>query len=405
MSAVNYRLELPTQWSIHPVFHIDLLTPYKETTMHGPNFTRPTPDLIDGEEEYSVEKILDSQHFGRRRRLQYLVKWEGYPDADNMWVDKDDIFADDKVREFKTSNPDAATHIRNISFAKSPYPPTSTRSQLLYHHTSSCMSSDGNDDLANEYPASVPPSSLATITLSPLVDQFGMVIPRTPPSPTPPPTLLFGNRVETPASWPPSDDMGIETHTPTYVPSRSPSPGDSPWKPIMVGSRPSSPFMPGGPRVTPSKGVGVVPIAAWGSNPGSPVPGTPDYDYSLTSPPSPQGPSPASSSSSSSSASHFPARTIGGCSDRCFDMAFTLHHHDHSPSPSDKTDAWTTATLIEEPALKNKRVWAYGMTNEQKVKWAHLDQWEGWEEEDLESLRAYFTDAVKGLTSALQRGR
>jgi hypothetical protein len=39
MSAVNYRLELPTQWSIHPVFHIDLLTPYKETIMHGPNFT------------------------------------------------------------------------------------------------------------------------------------------------------------------------------------------------------------------------------------------------------------------------------------------------------------------------------------------------------------------------------
>jgi hypothetical protein len=153
MSAVNYHLELPTQWSIHPVFHINLLTPYKETTMHGPNFTRPTPELIDGEEEYSVEKILDSRHFGRRWRLQYLVKWEGYPDADNMWVDKDDVFADDKVREFKISNPDAATHIRNISFAKSPYPPTTTRSKLLYHHTLSCMSSDGNTDLAYEYPA------------------------------------------------------------------------------------------------------------------------------------------------------------------------------------------------------------------------------------------------------------
>jgi hypothetical protein len=39
MSSVNHRLELPTQWSIHPVFHINLLTPYKETIMHGPNFT------------------------------------------------------------------------------------------------------------------------------------------------------------------------------------------------------------------------------------------------------------------------------------------------------------------------------------------------------------------------------
>jgi hypothetical protein len=153
MSNVNYRLELPTQWSIHSVFHIDLLTPYKETIMHGPNFTRPTPELIDGEEEYSVEKILDSRHFGRRRRLQYLVKWEGYPDAENMWVDKDDVFADDKVREFKASNPDAATHIRSTSVAKSPHSLTSTRSHLLHQHALTYMSSDGNNDLAHEYTA------------------------------------------------------------------------------------------------------------------------------------------------------------------------------------------------------------------------------------------------------------
>ena len=114
MLPVNYRLELPTQWSIHPVFHIDLLTPYRETITHGPNFQRPPPDLVDNEEEYEVEKILDSRQFGRHKRLQYLVKWKGYPDSDNMWVDKDDVFADDKVREFKASNPDARIHIRHL---------------------------------------------------------------------------------------------------------------------------------------------------------------------------------------------------------------------------------------------------------------------------------------------------
>jgi hypothetical protein len=153
MSTVNYCLELPTQWSIHPVFHIDLLTPYKETIMHGPNFTRPAPELIDGEEEYSVEKILDSWHFGRRQRLQYLIKWEGYLDAENMWVDKDDVFADDKVREFKASNPDSATHIRSTFVTKSPHPPTSICSHLLHQHASAYMSSDGNNDLAYEYTA------------------------------------------------------------------------------------------------------------------------------------------------------------------------------------------------------------------------------------------------------------
>jgi hypothetical protein len=151
MSAVNYRLELPTQWSIHPVFHTDLLTPYWETIMHGPNFTQPTPELIDGEEEYSVEKILDSQRFGRRRRLQYLVKWEGYPDTDNMWVDKDNVFADDKIWEFKNLNPESETHIRNASFAKYHHSSAPTLSHLLHQHALRHMSSNG--DLASEYTA------------------------------------------------------------------------------------------------------------------------------------------------------------------------------------------------------------------------------------------------------------
>src|SRR6266702_1924430 len=88
MSPVNYRLKRPMQWSIHDVFHIDLLTPYHETTLHGPNYSRLPPDLVENQEEYKVKKkILDSQQFGRRQKLQYLVKWKGYPDSDNEWVD------------------------------------------------------------------------------------------------------------------------------------------------------------------------------------------------------------------------------------------------------------------------------------------------------------------------------
>jgi hypothetical protein len=70
-----------------------------------------------------------------------------------MWVDKDDVFADDKVREVKASNPDTITHIRGASSAKSPHSPLSTRSQHLYQHALSYMSSNGNNDLANEYTA------------------------------------------------------------------------------------------------------------------------------------------------------------------------------------------------------------------------------------------------------------
>ena len=114
MSPVNYHLELPMQWSIHPVFHIDLLTPYRETPTHGPNYQRPPPDLVDREEEYKVERILDSRRFGRRRKLQYLVKWKGYPDLENQWVNKDDVFADKALQEFKTLNPASKVHIRHL---------------------------------------------------------------------------------------------------------------------------------------------------------------------------------------------------------------------------------------------------------------------------------------------------
>jgi hypothetical protein len=70
-----------------------------------------------------------------------------------MWVDKDDMFADDKIREFKTSNPKSKTHIRNTSSAKSPHSSAHTLPHLLYQHTLSYMSSDGNDELAYKYPA------------------------------------------------------------------------------------------------------------------------------------------------------------------------------------------------------------------------------------------------------------
>jgi hypothetical protein len=97
LSPITYELCLPVQWKLHPVFHVDLLMPYRETEFHGANYDKPPPDLINREEEYEVEQIIASRRFGRGCKLQYLVKWKGYPDAENQWVAKEDVFAEDAI--------------------------------------------------------------------------------------------------------------------------------------------------------------------------------------------------------------------------------------------------------------------------------------------------------------------
>jgi len=86
-SPTNCKLELPPQMRIHPVFHNSLLKPYKETMAHGPNFTRPPPEIVGGKEgHYEIERILTSRPTRNRKSTQYLVKWKGYPDSENSWL-------------------------------------------------------------------------------------------------------------------------------------------------------------------------------------------------------------------------------------------------------------------------------------------------------------------------------
>src|SRR6266568_2827718 len=139
MSPVNYRLKLPTQWSIHDVFHIDLLTPYRETDIHGANYSRPAPDLVNDEEEYEVETVLDTRRFGRGRKKQYLIKWKGYPDSDNEWVNHKDIHAPEAIREFESSKTAERGHIRTGTTGEYPIIPLPTTPTTT--HTSS-MSND-----------------------------------------------------------------------------------------------------------------------------------------------------------------------------------------------------------------------------------------------------------------------
>jgi len=100
IGPIAYRLKLPLKWKIHPVFHASLLTHYHENDIHGPNYERPSPDIIEGSEEFEVEKIIQHRKIGNQ--WQYFVKWKGYPSADNSWEPESNLDnAEDTLVQYK----------------------------------------------------------------------------------------------------------------------------------------------------------------------------------------------------------------------------------------------------------------------------------------------------------------
>ncbi len=51
----------------------------------------PLPEIIEDEEHYEVEEILDSRLYCGK--LQYLVKWKGFGYEENSWIGENDVFA------------------------------------------------------------------------------------------------------------------------------------------------------------------------------------------------------------------------------------------------------------------------------------------------------------------------
>lgn len=68
-----YHLDLPTWIKIHDNIQIDQLSPWKGNEVNGVNPPPPEPEIIEGEEFYEVDKVLDSRVSGHWKKLQFLV--------------------------------------------------------------------------------------------------------------------------------------------------------------------------------------------------------------------------------------------------------------------------------------------------------------------------------------------
>ena len=80
---VNYKLKLPKDARIHPVFHVSLLEPADPETPLQTTFHYKAEE----DDEFEVERIIghsDTEPGSQGKRL-FLVKWKGYDLIDNTW--------------------------------------------------------------------------------------------------------------------------------------------------------------------------------------------------------------------------------------------------------------------------------------------------------------------------------
>lgn len=95
MGRLAYKLELPPKWRIHPIISIAHLepAPTAKDPFNQPFQDQPEAVIVDGEEEWTVEKILDHKVVGRgrTRRKKYRIRWTGYGPEHDDWVSEADV--------------------------------------------------------------------------------------------------------------------------------------------------------------------------------------------------------------------------------------------------------------------------------------------------------------------------
>ena len=116
MGPSAYCLKLPHRMrQLHPVFNVVKLSAALEDPILGRKPQAPPPPIIiDGEEEWEVEEILNSRW--HQRRFQFLVKWKGFSREHNSWEVASDVKAPDLVVEYYRKHPAAPRHICQTDF-------------------------------------------------------------------------------------------------------------------------------------------------------------------------------------------------------------------------------------------------------------------------------------------------
>ncbi len=97
----TYHLDLSVIYRVHSVFHVFLLESYNRRLNDDSILNYFILELIDDEQEWKIEKIL--QKWKRKRILYYKIQWKEYFIEYDQWISSEDMKDVSKLIEaFKT---------------------------------------------------------------------------------------------------------------------------------------------------------------------------------------------------------------------------------------------------------------------------------------------------------------
>jgi len=110
VSSNAIELELPKTIKIHPVVNVSRVRLYQPQVKSQKKIP-PKPVIIEGEEEFEVEKILNKRVVWGKEK--FLVRWKGYTVEEDMWENRENLGnTKELVEEFEREYREEAEELR-----------------------------------------------------------------------------------------------------------------------------------------------------------------------------------------------------------------------------------------------------------------------------------------------------